>query len=425
LETDVRCLLLLLLLSAWSVVALGADLVVPAGAQAVAGQPFDAASAAQAWLDTQAAAQRAKTDAYFEGGYWLELWGVVITVALCVALLATGVSARLRQWAERVVRQPFLQRLVFGAALIALLSVLTFPWAIYTDFMREHQYGLANQNFAGWAGEAAIDTAITVVFGSLLFAVVYGVIRRTAQWWLWGTGVVMVFMTIGALIFPVYLAPLFNEYKPVSDARVRGEVLAMARAYGVPADEVYEFNASKQHKRISANVAGLAGTMRIALNDNLLQRASIEEIRMVMAHEIGHYVLNHAYKGLVFSGLVLLLMFWLARAALRAVLARWGRAWGLRGEADVAAAPILIAAFGVLALLAMPINRGLTRVQEVEADRFGLAASREPDGFAAVALKLGEYRKMAPTPLEEVLFYTHPSGARRIQNAMRWKAEHR
>jgi STE24 endopeptidase len=419
-----RCLLLLLL-SAWSAMALGADLVVPAGAQAAAGQPFDAASAAQAWLESQPAAQRAKTDAYFEGGYWLELWGVLITAVLCVALLASGMSARMRQCAERVLQRAFLQRLVFGAALIALLSVLTFPWAIYTDFVREHQYGLANQNFAGWAGEAAIDTAITVVFGSLLFAVVYGVIRRTAQWWLWGTGVVMVFMVIGALIFPVYLAPLFNEYKPVSDARVRSEVLAMARAYGVPAQEVYEFNASKQHKRISANVAGLAGTMRIALNDNLLQRASIEEVRMVMAHEIGHYVLNHVYKGLVFSGLVLLLMFWLARSALRAVLARWGGTWGLKGEADMAAAPILIAAFSVLALLAMPINRGLTRVQEVEADRFGLAASREPDGFAAAALKLGEYRKMAPTPLEEVLFYTHPSGARRIQNAMRWKAEQR
>jgi STE24 endopeptidase len=424
LETDVRWLLLLLL-SVWSVAALGADLVVPAGAQAAAGQPFDAANAAQAWLDTMPAAQRAKTDAYFEGGYWLELWGVVITAALCVALLATGVSARLRQWAELRVRQPFLQRLVYGAALIALLSVLTFPWAIYTDFLREHQYGLANQGFAGWAGEAAISTAITAVFGSLLFAVVYGVIRRTAQWWLWGTGVVMIFMVIGTLIFPVYLAPLFNEYTPVSDARVRSEVLAMARAYGVPAQEVYEFNASKQHKRISANVSGLAGTMRIALNDNLLRRASIEEVRMVMAHEIGHYVLNHVYKGLVFSGLVLLLMFWLARSVLRAVLARWGGAWGLKGEADIAAAPILIAAFSVLALLAMPINRGLTRVQEVEADRFGLAASREPDGFAAAALKLGEYRKMAPTPLEEVLFYTHPSGARRIQNAMRWKAEQR
>jgi Peptidase family M48 len=101
----------------------------------------------------------------------------------------------------------------------------------------------------------------------------------------------------------------------------------------------------------------------------------------------------------------------------------WGARWGVRGVADTAGLPILVAAFTVFQLLATPLNKTLTRVQEIEADQFGLAAGRNPDADAAVILKLGEYRKMEPGPIEEFIFYTHPSGWRRIKNAMRWKAE--
>lgn len=414
-----RWLLILALLCPF--VAHAATIDVPAAAQA---NPLDPVAATRAWLDSAPAAQRAKTDAYFEGGYWIALWSTLIGVATAWLLLASGVSRRLRDWAERRVRARPLQVGLYALGAITALTLLSLPWSIYTDFWREHQYGLSNQSFGAWAGEALIGFALSLVFGALAIMAIYGVIRRAPRsWWLWGALVMTVFTAFGALIYPPFIAPLFNDYKPVADATVRNEVLSLARASGVPADEVYEFNASKQHKRISANVAGLGGTMRIALNDNLLKRATLSEIRMVMAHEIGHYVLNHVVKSIVFSGLVIALIFALARGLFGGVHARWGARWGVRDVADPAGLPILIAAFTVLQFLATPVFNTLTRVQEIEADRYGLAASREPDGFAAVALKLGEYRKMEPTALEEALFYTHPSGRSRIEMAMRWKAE--
>jgi STE24 endopeptidase len=133
-------------------------------------------------------------------------------------------------------------------------------------------------------------------------------------------------------------------------------------------------------------------------------------------------VLNHVWKSLVFVGLVIVAMFAFARGAFAWAHARWGAAWGVRDVADPAGLPILLAAFTVFQLLATPVNNTLTRVQEVEADQFGLAAGRDPDGEAAVILKLAGYRKMEPGPIEEFVFYTHPSGYRRIENAMRWKA---
>jgi STE24 endopeptidase len=414
-------LLVSLMLAALCAAAQAPEPTVPAAAQAV---PLDPVAATRAWIDTLPAAQRAKTDAYFEGGYWIALWGAAIGLASAWLLLASGVSRRLRDAAERITRRRPLQVALYAAGILVAFTLLGLPWQIYTEYFREHQYGLSNQTFGAWLGELAIGVGLTLVFGTLVLMVIYAVIRRAPRtWWLWGASVTMAFAAFGALIYPPFIAPLFNDYKPIANAAVRNEVLSLARAHGVPAEEVYEFNASKQHRRISANVAGLGGTMRIALNDNLLLRGSRGEIRMVMAHEIGHYVLNHVWKSLVFIGLVTLAMFAFARWAFAWAHARWGARWGVRDVADTAGLPILVAAFTVFQLLATPVNNTLTRVQEIEADQFGLAAGRDPDAEAAAILKLGEYRKMEPGPLEEFIFYTHPSGWRRIENAMRWKAE--
>lgn len=415
---------LVLLLGLWALVASAQAPMpeVPAAARVVT--PDTVAAATRAWLDTLPAAERARSDAYFEGGYWLLLWGTVVTVAIAWLLMASGFSRALRERAERLTQRRPLQVAVYAVGSLLAFSLLSLPWSAYTDFVREHQYGLSTQTFGAWLGEAAIGLALTLAFGTLVLLAIYAVIRRAPRtWWLWGAAVMIAFSAFGAAIYPVFVAPLFNEYKPLSNAEVRAEVLALARAHDVPADEVYEFNASRQHNRISANVAGLGGTMRIALNDNLLQRASRGEIRMVMAHEIGHYVLNHVWKSLVFNGLLLLAMFAFARAAFAWAQSRWGSRWGVRDVADPAGLPILVAAFTVFQLLATPVTNTITRVQEIEADQFGLAAGRDPDAEAAVILKLATYRKMEPGPIEEFVFYTHPSGWRRIENAMRWKAE--
>jgi STE24 endopeptidase len=278
--------------------------------------------------------------------------------------------------------------------------------------------------FGAWAGEALTGFVVELLMGSMAIAVVYAVIRKTPNtWWVWGSVVSIGLLSVMVLIAPVFIAPLFNQYKPVTSPTVRETVLSMARANGVPANEVYEFDASKQTKRISANVSGFAGTMRIALNDNLLKRTTLPETRMVMAHEIGHYVLNHIYKMLVMMGVLLVVMFALARWVFNWATARYGARWGVTQVSDVAGLPILVAALSLCSLLATPINNTIIRVQEVEADRFGLNASREPDGFALTALKLGEYRKLDPSPLEEFIFFDHPSGRTRISMAMNWKAE--
>src|SRR5258708_32933368 len=111
-----------------------------------------------------------------------------------------------------------------------------------------------------------------------------------------------------------------------------------------------------------------------------------------------------------------------ARVVFDAAVRRWGNKWGVRGLADRAGLPLLALIFSTLFFLATPFLNTVVRITEREADAFGINTAREPDGMAKVALKLGAYRKLNPTPLEEFIFYDHPSGRARIRMAMDWKA---
>jgi STE24 endopeptidase len=139
---------------------------------------------------------------------------------------------------------------------------------------------------------------------------------------------------------------------------------------------------------------------------------------------MGHYVLNHEYKGLVMIGVVIVIAFAFLNWGINLALARWGESWGIRGITDIAVLPLAVIVFSIFFLLMTPVSNSITRTMEFEADMYGLNAARQPDGEANVDMLLGEYRKLDPSPLEEFIFFDHPSGRTRITAAMRWKAEH-
>ncbi|HSG07845.1 MAG TPA: M48 family metallopeptidase [Longimicrobiales bacterium] len=409
-------------------VALGAQetdarFEIPAGARASA--DFDAEAATRAYLATVPADAKERSDAYFEGGYWLLLWNFVVASAIYLLLLGTGWSARMRDAAERLTRWRSVHALAYWAQFTVVTALLSFPLTVYQAFFREHRYGLATQTFGAWMGDQLKALALGVILGGLFIMVLYRVLRSAPRtWWVWGSAVTVVFLMFGALISPVYIAPLFNTYSALDDPRVSGPILSMARANGIPASEVYVVDASRQTTRVSANVSGFLGTERITLNDNLLNRATLPEIQAVMGHEMGHYVLNHVYKGLLFFGVIIVAVFALLHGGSRWALGRWGGRWGVRGVDDVAGLPLLALIVGVLFFILTPVTNTIIRTQEHESDIFGLNAARQPDGMALVSLKLGEYRKLDPGHWEEILFFDHPAGRTRIHASMRWKAEH-
>jgi STE24 endopeptidase len=386
---------------------------------------FNPAAATQAWLNTVPPEKRAKSNAYFEGGYWLLLWNFLLAVAISIFLLVSRISARMRDFAERRTRFRAIQVSLYAIPYFVLIYLLSFPLNLYENLYREHQYGFATQTFAPWFREQLIGLGLTMIAGTVLLIILYAVFRRAPRtWWIWGTGVAVIFLSALVFIAPVYIEPLFNTYKPLTDPQIRDPILAMARANEIPVKQVFEVDASRQTTRVSANVSGFLGTTRIALNDNLLKECSLPEIREVMAHEMGHYVLNHGAKLLTYFGIFILVAFGLTRTLFDTAVRRWGDKWGVRGIADPAGLQLLVLILSTFLFILTPFLNTVVRVTEREADAFGINTAREPDGMAKVALKLGAYRKLDPTPFEEFIFFDHPSGRARIRMAMDWKAAH-
>jgi STE24 endopeptidase len=388
-------------------------------------QKFDPVKATNAYLNQVSGAARANSDSYFEGGYYLILVDTIYAVAVSALLLWLRISAGMRNIAQGVTRSRFWQVPIYVIMYVALVAVLTFPLTVYEDFFREHAYGLSNQNFAQYMRDFAIGFGVELVAATIVLTVIYAVIRSTPRmWWLWGTLVAVAFLAVGTTVGPVFIAPLFNTYTSLKDGPVKQQILSLARGNGIPATDVYEFDASKQSKRVSANVSGLFGTTRISLNDNLIKRCTPAEIMAVLGHEMGHYVLNHAALLLTWMGLLFLVAFAFLNLGFRILADIFGGNWDVRTIDDPAGLPVLAALASVFFMLATPISNTITRTAEAQADIFGVNTARQPDGFATVTLKLSEYRKLDPSPWEEFIFYDHPSGHTRIWTAMRWKAAH-
>src|ERR1700689_1582939 len=243
---------------------------------------FDVEAATAAYLATMTPAARARSDAYFEGGYWVVLWDFVIGLLLAWALLGWRLSARMRDFAARLTRFRWAQTALYAIQYFILTTVLSLPWAAYEGYVREHQYGMSNQGLGGWLGDQAKGLVIALIFGTLAAVAIYAVIRKLPKtWWLWGSAVAILFLIFQIAIGLTYLEPVFNKFYPLAESPLKQRILSLARANGIPVEQVYEFDASKQTTKMSAHVSGLAGVAGVSLYKNLMNRASPEEVQAV------------------------------------------------------------------------------------------------------------------------------------------------
>ncbi|MBN9576893.1 MAG: hypothetical protein J0H26_00865 [Alphaproteobacteria bacterium] len=242
---------------------------------------FDPVKATNAYLAQISGPQRARSDAYYEGGYVLLLVGTAYALIVAGLLLWLRISARMRDFAQAITRIRFWQAAIYAALFFVVIVVATLPLTLYQSFYREHEFGLSNQTIGQWFTDFAVLCAIGCVATTILVTVIYAVVRAAPNRWpIWASAITIAFAAFVGLISPVYVAPLFNTYTPLPDSPVKQSILAMAKANGVPVDNVYTFDASRQSDRISANVSGLFGTTRISLTDNLMKRATPAEVEV-------------------------------------------------------------------------------------------------------------------------------------------------
>jgi Zn-dependent protease with chaperone function len=357
---------------------------------------------------------------YYRSGNLLWLVEQAWSIAVLVLLLATGFSAALRNVARRIGRNWFFTIAVYFVLFTVVTTIIDLPRSYYTEFVRQHAYGLSNQTLGKWFGDALKSLAVACIAGALVMWVPYLLLRKSPRrWWLYTAIALVPFIVVANLVAPIWVAPLFNKFEPMRDKALEAKILSLADRAGIEGSRVYQVNKSVDTKTLNAYVAGLFGTKRIVLWDTTLDRMTDRELMFVMGHEMGHYVLHHVWQGMTFSVLMLIASLFVAYRSADAVIARYGVRWGFTSLADVASLPLLLLLMAAFGLVVTPLELAYTRHVEHEADRFGLELTQTNHSAGTAFVKLQQDALANPRPglLFKIFRESHPPLAERIDFA--------
>jgi len=381
---------------------------------------FDVQAATDNYINALGPEALAKAAAYTSGSHWTMLWGFLISTAVAWLVIKLQVLDKIEGKLSH--RSLWFRSFAISAVYLVLSSLLILPWTLYADWWREVAYGKTNQPLSDFLSQGFVMLIISSLFGGLFLSGIYFCIRRLGTyWWAWSGGVAAVAVTSMMLIGPIWIEPLFNKYTPLPQGEVREALEVLAKQANIQPDRIFVYDGSRQSNRFTANVSGLGSSARIAISDVALTSASLDEVKAVTGHEIGHYVSDHIWNLIGTAVLMSMIFFYLSNAMFMKVANLMGAKASIAEPRGVA---VLLVCISFLSLLAQPVTNYVVRLGEIEADQYSYKAVNLPDAMASALVKTAEYRDPRPHPLQELIFYTHPSVEKRVRAAMEWKAQH-
>lgn len=370
---------------------------------------------------------RERARGYTRGNYWLFLADSLINFALMAFLVFSGASAAAWRWIERRTGGGARAKLLFIAGFIVFVSLISLPLDYYDSFVREHAYGFSTQTSAGWFSDRFKALLITIPLAALFVIPVYALIRRFPRtWWMMGAALGVVFAVLLVAVAPVFIDPVFNKFTPLENQELKKTILDLAHRNGIEADDVFEMDASARSVHDNAYVAGLLGTQRIVLYDVLLRSYTPDEITFIMGHEMGHYVLNHIWKGLALAVVMIVAGFYVVYRAVGWIIERHSARTGLRDPGEIATLPLVLLVLSVFVFVTMPIQSAYSRSLESAADQFGLRAIDNPEAapWAFRRMATRNLSDLDPPAFVEWFLYSHPAMGKRIRAAEAYVATH-
>ncbi|WP_263383012.1 M48 family metallopeptidase [Granulicella arctica] len=355
---------------------------------------------------------RTRTLLHFAGAGW--------GILQLVLLLAFAVPARLRDLALRATQSRWGQGFLFTLLLLLLLTVLDLPLGIYGHHLGL-AYGLSVQGWASWFADLAKGFGIEWGSTGLAVMLLFWVIRKSPRhWWFWFWIPAMLAVIFGVFISPVLIDPLFDHFEllsahdPTLVARLE-QVVARGPLH-IPPDRMFLMRASAKYTGLNAYVTGIGPSKRVVVWDTSIAKGTPEEIQFIFGHEMGHYVLNHIYLGLLFAGALVLAGFWVGFHIVQWLLRTYGARWQLESQNDWAALVVFMLVLSALTFVTEPIANGFSRWEEHAADVYGQEAMHgilaDPQAVGVRSFQvLGENSLEDPRrhPFVEWWSYSHPA----------------
>ena len=342
-----------------------------------------------------------------------------IGIIILLAFLFSGLSAKFESWAERITGKKTAVYLFYLLFYTVFLFVVNLPFDYYRGFIIEHRYGFSNQSSGEWLIESFKSEAITFVFLFIIVTIMYKLINSLKRWWLWFSIGALPFLVFVMLIYPTLIAPIFNTFKPIEQTKLGQELTALAEKAGIHNPDIFEVDASRQSKKINAYFSGVFGSKRIVLYDNTIRLFTVDELKYVMGHEIGHYMMNHMWIGIGLAIVMILIGFYLMDKILPGVIRRYSQKFKFDRLGQIASLPLIMLFISVFSFVSQPLTNGVSRIMEYDADEYGLRLSGVDAETAQVTFeKLSAYNLADPDPagIIEFWFYDHPALNKRIAN---------
>jgi STE24 endopeptidase len=362
----------------------------------------------------------AKAVQFYRSGivWWLvgQGWSWLVPTVI----LFTGFAGWLGRQSKRIGRWEVCATLVFVLLYLLIRYLVSLPLNYFRGFVRLHDYGLSNQTFGRWLDHSFKELLVNVFIFGTTFVVLRQLMRWSPrQWWVYCSLFVGAGLFFMAFAYPIWVDPLFNRFGPMKDKKLEADIVALAERADIDGARIYEVDKSADTKAVNAYVNGLGSTKRIVLWDTIIAKLDRDELRFIMAHEMGHYVLRHVLILCVLSALALAGGLWLVNRIGSRIIARFNRRFGFANLSDLGAIPLLMLFLAVFSFLLAPLSNLVTRHTEHEADRFALEITRGNHAAALAFVKLQEENLSVPRPafLDMLWRGTHPCLADRIDFA--------
>jgi STE24 endopeptidase len=337
-------------------------------------------------------------------------------------LVVTGQSVSLRETASAAAGGSYALTVILYVVFLALLTeAIQLPLAFYQGVTLERRYGLSTESTAHWWLDRAKANTIGLVLSAGGALIVCSLLRWTPQtWWIAAALCFISLIVVLAQLAPVVLVPMFYTVKPLQRQALADRLVTLAQQAGARIIGVFEWQLSDRTRKANAMLTGIGRTRRILLSDTLLAEHSDEEIEVILAHELAHHVHHDIWKGIALEAVLLTVGFYLTDRVLEAAIGRFG----LVGKADVAALPILVLTAGAVSVVFIPVVNALSRAHERRADRYALELTRNAGAFASAMRRLGAQNlaEERPSRVTQLLFYSHPPIAARLEAARAWES---
>jgi STE24 endopeptidase len=358
-----------------------------------------------------------KALSYYRSGIVLSVVIVIWGLLIPALFLFTGFSARIRDWAKRIGKLWFFVIGIYFAIFLIINFVIDLPLSFYQGYARQHAYGLSNQTLGKWFSDEITGLLLGIVAGFLLLWIPYLLIKKSPRrWWLYTGLLAIPFLILGSLIAPVWIDPLFNKFGPMKNKELESKILQLAEQAGIEGSRVYEVAKSEDTKTVNAYVTGFGATKRIVLWDTILAKLDEDELLFVMGHEMGHYVLGHVWKTILFLSLLIIAALYAIHRTAGWMINKFHRRFGFTELSDIASLPLIILLFSAYFLIIAPVALAFSRHNEHEADRFGLEITRNNRAAATAFVKLQQENLAVPRPniLIKLWQASHPPLGERI-----------